>query len=235
MNRTSWIIISLVCVIGLGSLIFLTKKDQVDVNSINPSSIINAQGDTLGDNVAGNKEAKVVLIEYADFQCGGCAAAHRNTLKIQELYKDKVAFVFRNFPITSGHPNALAAATVAEAAGLQGKYWEMNDALFEAQSSWSPLTIEQRGPAFRGLAEKIGLNLEEFDAALTDSRIQQKIKVDRALASRVGVTGTPSFFLGDQKLSDAIVTDVMQKDGKLMMDVLDEALKSAGETPPARQ
>lgn len=234
MNKITWISIGVLVLLGVGALVFLTKKDQVDVTALDPTHIMQTTDSVLGDNTYGNTNSKVVLIEYADYQCGGCRAAHANTFKIKELYKDKVAFVYRNFPITTGHPNALAAATVAQAAGLQGKFWEMNDLLYTNQQSWSDLSAEQRGSVFEALAGQLGINMDQFKKDLTSSKIQQKISTDRALANRVGVNETPTFFVGNDKISNTIVQDVMQKDGTLLMDELDKALKAAGETPPAR-
>lgn len=234
MNRTTWIIVILVCVVGLGGLVFMNKKDNLDVSSVDPFKIVSAENGSVGDHVYGNKDAKVVIYEYADFQCGGCAGASRNTPAIKELYKDKIAFVFRNFPLTQGHPNALAAATAAEAANFQGKYWEMNQLLFTKQSEWTNLSISERGKAFTSYAKELGLNEDQFKSDLTRPEIQDKIKLDRALASKVSVNSTPTFFVNSKKLDDEKVTNIIQQDGKMLMDVLDEALKEVGETPPAR-
>lgn len=234
MNRVTWIIIIAVCVLGLAGLVFMTKKDAVDVSSMDPINIVKSSDQTIGDHVYGNKDAKVVLFEYADFQCGGCAGAARNTPTIKELYKDKVAFVFRNFPLTSGHPNALAAATAAEAANYQGKYWEMNSLIFTMQSEWTNLSITERGEAFVRYAKQVGLNEEQFKSDLARKEIQDKIKLDRALAAKVGVNSTPSFFINSEKVDEATTTDTIQQTGQKLMDKLDEALRKVGETPPNR-
>jgi protein-disulfide isomerase len=234
MNRTAWIIIALAVVVGLGGLVFFTKKDQVDVNQVDPWKLVESTESELGDNVYGKTDSKVVLIEYADYQCGGCAAANGKMSGIKEIYKDKITYVFRHFPLTNGHPNALAAATVAEAAGLQGKFWEMTDHLYANQQDWSGLSAEKRGSVFESYAQQMGLNMEKFRSSLTDGRIQRKISLDRALAGKVRVNETPTFFIGNEKMSNEVVTDIMQADGKQLMDRLDAALKAAGETPPAR-
>ncbi len=234
MNRTAWIIIIAVCVLGLGSLVLYTKKDDINVDNIEPFSIVQSSGTTIGDHVYGKSDSKVVVYEYADFQCGGCAAADRNMSTIKTLYKDKVAFVFRNFPLTSGHPNALAAASAAEAAQYQGKYWEMNTLLFEKQSEWSSLSITDRGQAFVGYAKQLGLQENQFKTDLARKEIQDKITTDRALAGKINVNSTPTFYIGSVLLDTATTEDVIQKSGDLFMDKLDEALKKNNETPPAR-
>ena len=121
--------------------------------------------------------AKVVVFEYADFQCPGCGAAFPQTKKIQSFYQDKVAFVFRNLPLTTIHPNAMAAAAVSEAAGLQGKYWEMHDLLFTSRDSWVDLTPGNRGSMFETFAKQLNLNIDQFRTDLSGTKVQEKIKI----------------------------------------------------------
>lgn len=234
MNRTAWIIIAAVCILGLGGLIVFTKKDAVNVDTLNPASIIQSENGSIGDRVYGKTDAKVIVFEYADFQCPGCAGAYANMSSIQALYKDTVAFVFRHFPLTTIHPNALATATVAEAAGQQGKFWEMHDLLFEQRDAWVNLSAEQRGSAFTGYAQQLGLNMDTFTTDQSGKIVAEKIERDRALGGKVGVDSTPSFFVGSEKADSTVVNDVIQSKGEKLMDMIDAALKAAGETPPAR-
>src|SRR6478672_343329 len=131
MTRSRWIIFVLICVVTLGGLVLLSKKDTVNVDKEDPTKAVSETASSIGDHVYGNKAAKVVLIEYGDFQCPGCGGAFPQLKTIKETYKDQIAFIFRDFPLTTIHPNALAAATAAESAGLQGKFWEMHDMLYE--------------------------------------------------------------------------------------------------------
>ncbi len=234
MNRTTWIIVGALCILGLAGLVVFTKKDSVDVASIDPAKVISATDTALGDQTSGNAKAKVVVFEYADFQCPGCGGAHRNLPKIQELYKDKILFVFRNFPLTTIHPNALAAATFAEAAAFQGKYWEMNDILYNNQTSWSGISSDKRTETFVSYATQIGLDADKLQKDLSDKKIQAKINRDRALASKLGVNSTPTLYIGNTQVDGTVVEDLIQKDGTLFMDAIDKALKAAGETPPVR-
>ena len=238
MNRTAWLVIISLCVFGLGAIVVLSKKDETDVSQLNAFSILGTDSknkpEAIGDHVYGNAKAKVVVYEYADFQCGGCAAANQQLPAVKERYKEKVAFVFRNFPLTNGHPNALAAATVAEAAGLQGKYWEMNNLLYSSQSEWSSLSAEQRTSAFEQYATQLGLNLDTFREDLKKSSIQEKIRTDRALGNKVSVTATPTLYINDQKVNDEITSKLINASTDEFTNALDTALKNAGETPPAR-
>src|SRR5258708_12350274 len=107
------------------------------------------------DHVEGSEDAPLTLVEYGDYQCPYCGAAYPVVKRLQKALGKKLRFVFRNFPLTQAHPYALIAAEAAEAAALQGKFWEMHDLLFEQQTFLEPDII----PLW---AKKIGLNLEKF-------------------------------------------------------------------------
>ncbi|MEO7904320.1 MAG: thioredoxin domain-containing protein, partial [Candidatus Saccharimonadales bacterium] len=149
MSSKTWIIFVGACVLLLGCLVVLSNNERLDVSGIDQTQIQQPKEDSgnIGDHIFGNKDSTITLIEYGDFQCNpGCKNLHENMKPIMQSaeYKDKIRFVYRNFPITSIHPNTLAASATAEAAGLQGKYWEMWDMLFEAQAEWSAASSDQR-------------------------------------------------------------------------------------------
>lgn len=143
------------------------------------------------------KDAKVTLVEFGDFQCPGCAAAQPTVKQIKNDYKDKVNVVFRNYPLPS-HANAMAAATAAEAAASQGKFWEMHDKLYENQTEWS----EEKDPSqkFAGYAQEIGLDIAKFKEDVTSNKFEEKIKTDEVNGNMLGVNSTPTFYLDGQKL-----------------------------------
>lgn len=234
MTRSRWILFILVCVVLLGGLVLLTKKDKVNVDNQDASKAVSQTKTSIGDHVYGENSSSVVLIEYGDFQCPACGGAFPQLKTIKETYKDKIAFIFRNFPLTTIHPNALAAATAAEAAGLQGKFWEMHDALYENQTAWSDIEASKRTDSFAGFAQDIGLNVDQFKKDLSDPRINTKISRDRSFAGKLNVSGTPTLFIGDQKLTDEETSDLIQGSGKKLMDKLDAALKAANVEPPKR-
>jgi protein-disulfide isomerase len=231
MSRTRWIIFAIACVLLLGILVANSKKNDVNVSNVDPAKIITS-GDTA-DHVYGNKDSKVVLMEYGDFQCPGCGAAYPELKSIKEAYKDKIAFVFRNFPLTTLHPNALAAATTAGAAAKQGKFWEMHNLLYESQKSWENLTISDRGDAFIGYAKQLGLNVDTFKQDMSSQAVASKISSDRALGAKQNVNSTPSLFLNGKLVPNNIVTGVIQGDGKLLKAELDKAIQESGGTPPS--
>lgn len=234
MTRSRWIIFILICVVTLGGLILLSKKDTVNVDSVDPSKAVSETATEIGDQVYGNKASKVVLIEYGDFQCPGCGGAYPQLKKIKETYKDQIAFIFRNFPLTAIHPNALAAATAAEAAGLQGKFWEMHDKLYENQNAWSSIDASKRTSIYTGYAQDIGLNIDQFKTDLSDPKIVAKINRDRAFGKKLNVDSTPTLYLNDTKLSSEETTDLVQASGEKLMSKLDAALKAVGTEPPKR-
>lgn len=223
MTRTRWIIFGLICLLALTGLVVFNKKDSVDVSSIDPAKIITGAN---GDHVYGKADAKVVLFEYGDFQCPGCEGAFPKIKTIKETYKDNVALVFRNFPLTSIHPNALAAATAAEAAAMQGKFWEMHDKLYENQASWSSASAAARTDVLIQYASALGLNVDTFKADMSSTVVSDKIARDRELGSKSKVDSTPSFFINSEKLGSDVVSNIVQGDGNLLTKKLDEKLKN---------
>jgi protein-disulfide isomerase len=140
------------------------------------------------DHAAGPADAPVTLVEYGDYQCPYCRAAYPVVKRLQKKLGKKLRFVFRNFPVTQAHPYALIAAETAEAAALQGRFWEMHDLLFEQQDSLTPDSI----PVW---AKKIGLDLDQFGNDIRQGVVAKRIKEDRQSGIRSGVNGTPTFYI----------------------------------------
>jgi protein-disulfide isomerase len=148
------------------------------------------------DHIQGNDQAPLTLVEYGDYQCPYCGAAYPVVQKIQKTLGKNLRFVFRNFPLTQAHPHAMIAAQAAEAAALQGKFWEMHDLLFEQQTFLEPDIL----PLW---AKKIGLDVPAFEAAIEQNVMARRIKEDRQSGIRSGVNGTPTFFINGQRHDDA--------------------------------
>lgn len=235
MDRTRWIIFIVIAVVTLGGLVLLTRQEKVDVADVDPSKAVSQTETAIGDQVYGNKSSEVVVIEYGDFQCPGCGAAYPQIKTIKEEYKDQIAFIFRNYPLTTIHPNALAASTAAEAAGLQGKFWEMHDKLYENQNAWSSIDASKRTGVFTDYAKDIGLDTDKFATDLKDPKIAAKIRRDQAFGKKLNVDSTPTVYLGSEKLSAEVTTDLVQNDGNMLREKIDAALKKAGIEVPAQQ
>jgi protein-disulfide isomerase len=140
------------------------------------------------DHVKGSPNAAVTLVEYGDYQCPYCGAAHRSLKEVERIVGDDLRFAFRHFPLSQIHPLALPAAEAAEAAGAQGKFWEMHDMLYENQAHLEP-------PAILRYAGAIGLDLDRFAADLESGKHTTKIREDFMSGVRSGVNGTPTFFV----------------------------------------
>lgn len=229
MDRTRWIIFGVICVVVLGALIVNKKNDEVDVSKVDANKVVTAdkKNTEIPDHIFGNVQKKTVLIEYGDFQCPGCGSLFPTLKPLKEKYKDQLTFVFRNFPLTSIHPNALAAATAAEAAGLQDKWWEYHDLLYENQNEWSSVDSSKRTDVFVGYAEKLGLNIASFKKDLESEKIAQKIARDQALGKKIGATSTPTLVLDGKVLAQ----DQWSSPEKLE-ETIREAIKSSGQTLP---
>ncbi|MEE8423220.1 MAG: DsbA family protein [Thermodesulfobacteriota bacterium] len=144
------------------------------------------------DPILGDVDAPVTLIEFSDYKCPFCARFYRDTLpRIKKDYieKGKVRYVFRDFPILSIHPQAQKAAEAAQCSGDQGAYWEMHDRIFENQQA---MKIED----LKGHAEKLSLNMEDFNKCLDEGKYAEEVKKDIQAGQKAGVRGTPSFILG---------------------------------------
>ena len=238
MSKKAWIIF-VIAIFGLLAALVIwsrsssTKIDtsSIDTNLIQPAS---KQSGNIADHVFGKADSKVVLIEYGDFQCPGCGSAEPGVEKVTNDYKDYVAFVFRNFPLTSVHQNALAAASAVEAAGLQGKYWEMHNLVYTNQNDWNTLSTDQRTAKFTDYASQLSLDTTKFKTDMASSAVSQKISFDQAIGYKVGVDSTPTFTLNGVKVSSAVIEDLQTGNGNQLRDALDAQLKQAGVTPPTR-
>lgn len=143
----------------------------------------------------GNADAKVVVRIYSDFQCPACRAQEPAIAYAVDKYKDRVKFVWKDFPLMSIHPNARAAANAAWCADEQGKYWEYHNALFSEQSSWGPL----RDPAesFRAYASRLGMNVEGFGSCYDARRYDGNITLAIQEGNANRVNGTPTIFVNN--------------------------------------
>lgn len=228
MSKTAWIIFTAIVVLLLGGLVLYSRSTstQIDVSSVDANVVQTAseQSGNIADRVFNDTESKVVLIEYGDFECPGCASAHPGVKTLLAEYGDRISFVFRNFPLTSIHPNARAAAAAAEAAGQQGQYWEMHDLIYENQGAWKTASGTERTNIFTSYAEQIGLDTEKFATDIASSSVNQKVLFDQALGNKQAVDSTPTFILNGEKLSSAVSAGFSSGDLTEIKKLLDAAL-----------
>ena len=152
------------------------------------------------DHVAGPAEARVTLVEYGDFECPHCGALHPIVQAARKAFGGNLRFVFRHFPLRSSHPHALAAAKAAEAAGEQGRFWEMHDRLYRHQAALTDADLE-------GHARAVGLDLERFRRSVGEREHEVRIREDLASAAESGARGTPSLFINGEPYTGPIERD----------------------------
>ena len=150
-------------------------------------------------HAAGRESAPLVLEEFGDYQCPPCGNFYPEVEKLRTEYGDRLRIVFRQFPLTQAHANAMIAAHAAEAAGQQGKFWEMHDQLFRNQREWSK-TGDPR-PTFETYARAIGLDVQRFTRDMGGAAVDARVVADHERGKSLGVTSTPTFFLNGRELS----------------------------------
>jgi protein-disulfide isomerase len=151
---------------------------------------------TTKDHILGNANARIELLEYGDYQCPWCWKAYPIVKRLQAELGERLKFVFRNFPLTKVHPHAKIAAMAAEAADLQGKYWEMHDLLFENHKHLDEGSL-------MGYAQTLNLDLAQFENDLQSPNLDEKIETDFFGGLRSGVNATPTFFFNGEKYLDS--------------------------------
>ena len=152
------------------------------------------------DHIQGLASAPVTLVEYGDYQCPFCGAAYPILKDVQARMGDGLRFVFRNFPISTSHPNAELAAEAAEAAAVQGRFWEMHDLLYENQDRLG-------GEDLHAYAERLGLDLETFDRELAGHAYAARVREDFMSGVHSGVNGTPTFYLNGSRYDGSYETE----------------------------
>ena len=145
-------------------------------------------------NFAGSVAAAVTLEEFADYQCGACAIAHPVMNEIKSLYGSRIKFIFRNYPLAiPAHDKAYDAAVAAEAAGLQGKFWDMQNLLFTNQQAWTAAPSYRQ--IWKGYAEKIGLEVPKWENDMAGIIAKGRVDADKARGSVLGVSSTPTLYI----------------------------------------
>lgn len=153
---------------------------------------------TPTNHIEGQGKSGITLVEYGDYQCPYCEQAYPIIKQVQAEFNDQVYLQFRNFPLPQ-HQNAFASARAAEAAGMQGKFWQMHDLLYDNQSQWSE--SNNSIPFFKQYAKQLGLNAAQFDKDYASGAVNDAINADKAAGNKLNVSGTPTFFLNGKQLS----------------------------------
>jgi protein-disulfide isomerase len=160
---------------------------------------------------------QVLIEEYGDYQCPPCGMIYPELKKVESDYGDRVHIVFHHYPITKMHKNALAAAHAAEAARLQGKFWEMHDRLYRNQKAWAE--EDNPVPIFTSYARELGLDADRFTRDMDSPQVKQVVEDDLQAATARGVTGTPTIYIeGRQMRSEAMTAEGLHRAIDVMLD-----------------
>jgi len=157
---------------------------------------------TDADHAQGPKDAPLVLVKYGDYQCPYCGQAYSIVKQLQQALQDELRFVFRNFPLSQIHPDAVSAARAAEAAALQSKFWGMHDTLYENQDN---LDLE----SLLEYAAELDLDVSKFITDMGSRQVEQRIANHFQGGVRSGVNGTPTFFINDVRYNGEHTVEAM--------------------------
>ena len=185
------LLITVVVVVGM---LWKASKPVPGTNSTNNGS---EPPGAQPPHVRGNPNAPVTLEEFADFQCPSCGVYHPELKKIENEFGDRLRVIFRERPLVPTHEHALIAAQAAEAAGLQNRFWEMHDKLYENQKAWSE--AKDVVPLFVDYAKQIGLDADRFMRDLNGEVVAARVFQDGKRAHALGVNGTPTFFVNGKE------------------------------------
>lgn len=158
------------------------------------------------DHVIGKADAKVTVIEFADFQCPACAAFEEVINPIMTEYADRVRFVFKHFPLTQIHKNAMNAAIVAEAAGVQGKFWEAKKLIYEKQTEWSS-ALDAKEKLVTYMAT-LGLDIAKLNQDMASEDVKSRVMNNLKEATSLQLPGTPSIIIDGIKVNTSNIGTV---------------------------
>lgn len=196
MQKSFWLVLLGVLAAMIG-LFFLVGGSEQTTDSgqyaYEDAKVVQEQDHSVGSG-------PVVIIEYGDFQCPGCASLHPLLKQLKQDRAKDIIFVFRHYPLTSLHANAMAAHRAAEAAAKQNKFWEMHDTLYEQQDVWK--NSPNPAPLFESYAEQLELNVEQFKTDSASEDVFQRISADMNSGQSLSLTGTPSIMLDGTMLED---------------------------------
>jgi protein-disulfide isomerase len=193
----------------IGGLWLLINAANAPLTPPPPAEIQNVPPVSKTDFIRGNPNAKITLIEYADFQCPACAAMHSTIKQLEGDFKDNLRLIYRFFPLTNAHQNAMISAQAAYAASLQGKFWEMHDIIYENQDGWSDST--QPKTIFTDYAKKIGLNLNKFNSDIDSDSTKKFVTDEQNKGLDLGINGTPTLFLNGKEIQNPATYEDFKK------------------------
>lgn len=192
------IIALIVFVFILAKVNYKNTEKKVESTNTNQASVLEIKAN---DWAVGPVDAKVTVVEYLDFECEACGAYYPLTTQLKEEYKDSMRFVVRYFPLP-GHKNSRTAAHAVEAAGKQGKFWEMYSILFTKQSEWSEQQVANQDQFEKYAGEAGVANIEQWKKDVVSDEVKNRVEDSYKEAVSLNLQGTPSFFLNGKKIEN---------------------------------
>jgi len=208
MSKQFWAVIIAVIIV-LGGIFWITGKNK-------PATDNSSSSAKPSQHIEGQGQSGVTLVEYGDFECPFCGQFYPIVKQVEAQYDKQIHFQFRNLPLIQIHQNALAGARAAEAASLQGKFWEMHDLLYQNQDpSEKTGWVASSNPLddyFVGFAQQLGLNITQFKTDFASSKVNDTINADIAEFNKTGLEeATPTFLLDGKQIKPGYSVADFQK------------------------
>lgn len=189
-------------IVFVAGLFWLAAQEKNSPSDSPDANVSNDVAVTDKDHVKGSGDAPITLVEYSDFQCPACATYYGMIKQLAADFPNDLRIVYRHYPLERIHKNAFAAARAAEAAGVQGRFWDMHDLLFEKQDEFTQSTNTEE--LFRAYAASLDLNTEQFMKDFSDSATEKKIRQDMTMGNAIDLQGTPTFTLNGEKIDNPL-------------------------------
>jgi protein-disulfide isomerase len=193
------VIVVMVGIVALASGAVLYRAKRPLILTISKELTVK-KSDTASQHVRGHPDAPVTVEEFGDYQCPPCGTLAEPINQLEKEFRPHVRIIFYNFPLVT-HQHARTAACAAEAAGLQGKFWEMHDLIYREQPNWSKAADVQ--PLFASYAGMLGLDLERFKKDMQSDAVKSRVDADQKRGTSIGVQNTPTVFLNNRAIPPA--------------------------------
>ena len=225
MDKRFLAVIGVIIAVFLGIVLFNNHSNSNNTSSSSGNS------SKATNHVEGNLNSKVTLVEYGDYECPVCESYFSTVQQVAQKYNAQIKFQFRNLPLSQVHPNAFAGARAAEAADLQGKFWQMHDLLYSSQN-WSEWSVSSNPePYFWSYAQELGLNVTKFKSDFASSQVNDRVNADLSAFSKTGrEEATPTFFLNGKYVANSDLVDSNGPSITEFSKVIDAALMSTGQS-----
>jgi protein-disulfide isomerase len=225
MDKRFLAIVGVIILAFVGFLVFSNQNNSNGSGSSSSSQPTN--------HVEGNLSSKVTLLEYGDYECPVCESYFTTVQQVAQTYNTKIKFQFRNLPLSQIHPNAIAGARAAEAADLQGKFWQMHDTLYDYSNweEWS--TSSNPEPYFWNYATSLGLNVSKFKTDFASAEVNNRVQADLSAFAKTGQQeATPTFFLNGKYVPNSELIDPTTSEPSVAQfsKVINAELKAVGQS-----